>query len=80
MIQETGLKAEFYYPYPDYKFPLSIYSDKYLPRKGELNLNSYNFDRKKIELFDEGKVYDSLIEDEMFPVYSNSFLILLERG
>lgn len=80
LIEVSGMRGKFYYPYPDYKFPLAIYSDEYLPRKGELNLNSYNFDRKRITLFDEGKVYDSLIEEDMFPMYSNSFLILLERG
>lgn len=80
LIKVSGMRGKFYYPYPDYKFPLSIYSDEYLPRKGELNLNSYNFDRKRITLFDEGKVYDSLIEEDMFPMYSNSFLILLERN
>lgn len=78
MIAAVGMKAEFYYPYPDYKFPISIYSDQYLPNKGELNLNSVNFDRVRMELFDEAKVYDSLIEDGLFPVFSNSFLILLE--
>ena len=80
LIEISGMRGKFYYPYPDYKFPLAIYSDEYLPRKGELNLNSYNFDRKRITLFDEGKVFDSLITEDMFPMYSNSFLILLERG
>lgn len=78
MIAAAGLKAEFYYPYPDYKFPLALYSDHYLPGKGELNLNIMNFDRERLELFDEGKVYDSLIDEELFPLFANSFLIVLE--
>lgn len=78
MIRAVGMKAEFFYPYPDYKFPTAIYSDRYLPNKGELNLNRRNFDRARVELFDEAKVYDTLIEDGLFPVFSNSFLILLE--
>lgn len=78
MIQSAGMKAEFYYPYPDYKFPTVIYSDEYLPNKGELNLNAANFDRERLVLFDEAKVYDSLIGEGLFPMFSNSFLILLE--
>ena len=70
--------GRFYYPYPDYKFPLALYSDHYLPGKGELNLNIMNFDRERLELFDEGKVYDSLIDEELFPLFANSFLIVLE--
>lgn len=74
-----GLKAEFYYPYPDYKFPLSIYSDKYLPKKGELHNNLCNLDRPRLVLFDETRVYDTLVEEEQFPEFSNSFLIMLEK-
>ena len=34
LINDLGLKAtSVYYPFPDYKLPLSIYSDKYLPKK-----------------------------------------------
>ncbi|MFQ4201843.1 SAM-dependent methyltransferase, partial [Clostridioides difficile] len=29
-------KYNFYYPYPDYKLPITIYSDEYLPKLGEL--------------------------------------------
>ena len=36
LIEISGMRGKFYYPYPDYKFPLAIYSDEYLPRKGEL--------------------------------------------
>lgn len=74
-----GLKAEFYYPYPDYKFPFSIYSDTYLPKTGELRNHLCNMDRQRLVLFDETKVYDTLTEAEQFPEFSNSFLILLER-
>ena len=67
----------FYYPYPDYKLPMVIYSDDYLPKKGELQTNIWNFDRERILLFDEAKVYDSLVECGQYPMFSNSFLIVL---
>ncbi len=72
-------REEWYYPYPDYKFPYSVYSDRYLPRRGELTTNLNNYDRRRYLLFDEGKVFDSLISNGLFPEFSNSFLVLLEK-
>ncbi|MDE6963716.1 MAG: class I SAM-dependent methyltransferase, partial [Lachnospiraceae bacterium] len=43
----------FYYPYPDYKFPTAIYSDRRLPGTGELTDNLRNFDRDRMLLFNE---------------------------
>lgn len=83
LLVEHGFQEPyFYYPYPDYKFPIFIYSDKYLPQKGELKDNLRNFDGDRVVLFDETKVYDGLIENEMFPFYSNSFLVIAgeEKG
>lgn len=78
MIRRAGLSSmEFYYPYPDYKFPERIYSDAYLPKKGELNRNRQNFDRERIQLFSEERVYDTLIESGLFPQFSNSFLVVV---
>ncbi|MDO4306541.1 MAG: class I SAM-dependent methyltransferase [Eubacteriales bacterium] len=80
VISKAGnFQTTFYYPYPDYKFPLTIYSDKYLPKKGELKDNYCNFDRTRMQLFDEPKVYDTLIDSGLFPEFSNSFLVLAER-
>lgn len=79
LFEEAGdFDYTFYYPYPDYKFPFSIYSDRYLPRKGDLKQNQNNFDRRRLELFDESKVFDTLIDNDLFPEFSNSFLVLLE--
>lgn len=80
LFDEVGLKKRsFYYPYPDYKLPLAVYSDEYLPKKGELNTNIWNFDRERMVLFDEEKVYDSLLDCSLFPLFSNSYLVVLEK-
>lgn len=77
LCQECGLDdITFYYPYPDYKLPLSIYSDEYLPKKGMLSNNMCNFDNERMVVFDETSVYDGLIEDGMFDIFSNSYLVL----
>ena len=70
-------KVNFYYPYPDYKFMTTLFSDKRLPKKGELCLNVRNFDRDRVKLFDEKAVFDGIIEDGYFDMYSNSYLIVL---
>lgn len=67
---------EFYYPYPDYKFPTEIYSDDYLPSEGTLSNNMRNYDQPRVELFNETLVYDELIKNDIFPFFSNSFLIV----
>ena len=67
----------FYYPYPDYKFPHTIFSDEILPKKGELHDNIRNFDRGRMILMDETKVFDTILEDGEFPLFSNSYLAVI---
>lgn len=77
ILDRAGISEyAFYYPYPDYKFATNIYSDKYLPKKGELSNNLRNFDRERILLFDETQVFDEIIEENMFPTFSNSYLLV----
>lgn len=76
MLRGAGFeKLTFYYPYPDHKFPLAVYSDEWLPHKGELTENRRNFDRDRIVCFDEREMYDALLEEGVFCAFSNSFLI-----
>lgn len=76
LLRDAGFaKWEFYYPYPDHKFPNCIYSDKWLPGEGELADNRRNFDRDRLQLFDERKVYDALLAEGVFGVFANSYLI-----
>ena len=49
LLTGVGLDdISFYYPYPDYKLPLSIYSDDFLPQEGSLNNNFRNFDNDRM--------------------------------
>lgn len=67
----------FYYPYPDYKFMTTIYSDAYLPGRGELSNNFRNFDRDRMLLFDEKSAFDGIVEEGLFSVFANSYLVVL---
>ncbi|MCR5302879.1 MAG: class I SAM-dependent methyltransferase [Lachnospiraceae bacterium] len=66
----------FYYPYPDYKLPHTIYSDERLPGMGDLNTNQRNYDSDRLILFDETKAFDSMIEEGRFPEFANSFVVI----
>lgn len=80
MLRGVGFeKLTFYYPYPDHKFPSAVYSDEWLPHRGELTENRRNFDRDRIACFDESKVYDALLEEGVFASFSNSFLIVADK-
>lgn len=70
-------EAQMYYPYPDYKFMTTLYSDRRLPQQGELSNNIRNFDRDRLQLFDEKRVFDTVIKEGQFPLFSNSYMLLL---
>lgn len=70
----------FYYPYPDYKFMTALYSDAWLPGKGELFNNMRNFDRDRMLLFSEKNAFDGLAEEGLFPLFSNSYMLVIGPG
>lgn len=77
---DSGIEEySFYYPYPDYKFMTTIFSDKYLPKIGELTDNLRNFDRSRLQLFDEKNVFDTIIREDLFSLYSNSYLMIIGK-
>ena len=77
LLESCGYRdRRFYYPYPDYKLPHTIYSDERLPGEGDLNTNIRNYDSDRLVLFDETKAFDSMIEEGRFAEFSNSFIVL----
>lgn len=78
LLKKTGVtKYHFYYPYPDFRLMNSVFSDKRLPKVGELVDNDKNFDGDMMQLFDQSSAFDKLIEDELFDIYSNSFALVI---
>lgn len=73
-------ECQMYYPYPDYKFMHTLFSDRRLPHVGECKDNLRNFDRDRLLLFDEKLVFDMLIREEKFIEFSNSYMLLLGMG
>lgn len=79
LAEAASLTPCFYYPYPDYKLPVTVYSDERLPSLGELNDNVCNFDTDRFVAFHEGAAFDELIREGSFPDFSNSFLVVLKK-
>ena len=76
MLKGSGYSdLYFYYPYPDYKLPVEIYSDDYLPGENSQFPTIANYDVDRLYLFDEKKVYESLARCEELKTLANSFLI-----
>ena len=76
ILQEAGyLKYEFYYPFPDYKFPVQIFSDEHLPTFEDLDVSREVYDNSRYEFFDEKLVYAGILEEGRFDFFSNSFFV-----
>ena len=58
---------------------MTVYSEKYLPKKGELNRTEYNFDRFRLQLFQESPVYDTLLDNDLYQEFANSFLLMIGK-
>ncbi len=69
-------KAEFYYPMPDYRLPITLYSDGHLPGKGDLTHAILAYDYPKYLRFDLGKMFDEVCEGKQFETFANSFLTI----
>ncbi len=78
LLAITGFKkAQMYYPYPDFRFLRNLYSNARPPKTGELIENSNNTNSDRIELFNEKEAFDASCEDGAFPMYSNSYLVVI---
>lgn len=68
---------KIYYPFPDHILPQAIYTDEYLPKKSVRDriISYYTDEQRKSLLMLEDEIYDGLIENGVFNVLANSFLI-----
>ena len=76
IINFAGLRVEqFYYPMPDYKMPIQVFSDRALPARGDLETHVPNYQAGSFKLFDEDAAFEGLIDLGLFPFFANSFLV-----
>ncbi|MBI2437436.1 MAG: class I SAM-dependent methyltransferase, partial [Lentisphaerae bacterium] len=80
MLRQAGFAEQtFYYPCPDYKFPMEIFSDDCLPAVNHLLPEAPNYDQERLRLFSEPLAWRTIIRDGQFPLFANSFLVLASR-
>lgn len=76
LLENNGfINNTFYFPFPDYKLPIQIFSESYLPKTGQIRNIIEVYDRDREVFFNEEKAFDNIIESNCFNVFSNSFLI-----
>jgi len=73
--QEDAGSLKFYYPMPDYRTPISIYTDRYLPKKGDLTRVTPAYDYPRYHMMDMGEGFDAVCDDGLFDLYANSYLV-----
>lgn len=78
LFKKVGFnKLDFYYPMPDYKFPIDIFSDHSLPNTDNLRFRDYfEYDGQgRDRIFDEAYAMRELVKNKQFDFFANSFLI-----
>lgn len=84
LLKQSGFKKiEFYYPFPDYKIPIEVYSHSLLSDPS-MTISSDIFpspalDQDRQYIFDEKLVSQSLIKNGLMPEFSNSFLVFAQK-
>lgn len=79
LLKSVGLHTlEFYYPHPDYKMPMEIYSQAWLPSVESLLSQAPNFDYERFEFFNESEAFQGLIDNGQYEFFANSFLVICE--
>lgn len=71
--------TKFYYPLPDYKLPLIVFSYEYMPTQETIeNYTPYYYEGTQVE-FDEKSAYKEVIKNNNFPFFANSFFVECSR-
>lgn len=80
------LKAAFggnfmmYYPVPDYRYPITFYSDHYLPQTGDVTNISARYDGAGLLFGNEEELMAKACQNGTFTKLNNSFLGIWEKG
>lgn len=77
--QEDFQKQEYYYPVPDLRFSTAVYSENYMPRRGEIRNISDLYDRSRYATISEEDLSDVLCDMDKFGEFANSFLVIAEK-
>lgn len=82
MLDQLPVRGTYtlYYPLPDFWLPAAIYSDAFLPAKGELPNLYAEYRKPRFRLFSEEAALGEFSERSAFTEFTNSFLVIWERA
>ena len=81
MFRDSGFEKErFYYPLPDYKFPSAIFTDECIPKEDHIRAIKFYYPQESELIADEKKLYNDVIENDVFPFFANSFLVEVTKS
>lgn len=77
LLKSKGFdEFNIYYPMPDYRLPISIYSGKVLPKEGELARIIEAYDYPAIEYLNIGEKFEEVLKLGDFEQFANSFILI----
>ncbi|MDL2302605.1 class I SAM-dependent methyltransferase [Lachnospiraceae bacterium OttesenSCG-928-D06] len=76
IIEKSGFPYyKYFYPMPDYKFPMYIFTDEYMPRRNQYyEFKPYYLNDASI-IANEMDIYYDLVQNQVFDFFANSFLV-----
>lgn len=75
MFNNVGLRAlQYYYPLPDYKFPMLILSDRSDNKQIAADVK-YNYPEESSLIADQSKIIAEIVQNECLGFFANSFFI-----
>ena len=80
LTQTWGGSFTMYYPVPDYRYPVAVYSDHYLPETGDVTNISARYDGPGFWFGSEEEAMAKACQNGMFTKFNNSFLGVWEKG
>ena len=80
LTKTWGGNFTMYYPVPDYRYPVAVYSDHYLPETGDVTNISKRYDGPGFWFGSEEEAMAKACQNGMFTKFNNSFLGVWEKG
>ena len=80
LTKTWGGSFTMYYPVPDYRYPVALYSDRYLPETGDVTNISARYDGPGFWFGSEEEAMAKACQNGMFTKFNNSFLGVWEKG
>ena len=80
LLDQVGFQnRKWFYPYPDYKFPVEIFTDSTV-NKMKPNVDDVPYDMDRAEIFDRTDVQSSFMKEEIADRFANSFLLEISNA